>query len=306
MFTAYTVKYDGCRTQQGITDFLPGEQMEGFANHSRADPPVLLKRINPPLTECGSLLWKRAIITRSGCKPPTIMSRLMVDPTTTNALKGRKARLHSPVWLRFSQAALKPQIEKNPRDQFAHSTDEGGRIGSAGNAGNRSSVKPPDPPLIPRMCKIIRKIARKRITIVLRRLQYSALNGVVPALRNILILMFLAIALIANRAQAAEGDATKAFNFLQDQLGKPHVDEVWHDSDADLFHWRGPKTGSLMAMPREKFEKDILIPYMASTLPTLILRLLVLINKPLGPTRKPPKRSAIGYKKTVKITALNS
>ena len=57
------------------------------------------------------------------------------------------------------------------------------------------------------------------------------------------------------------GDATKAFNFLQDQLGKPHVDEVWYDFDSDLFHWRGPATGNRMAMSREKFEEDILFPY---------------------------------------------
>jgi hypothetical protein len=57
------------------------------------------------------------------------------------------------------------------------------------------------------------------------------------------------------------GDATKAFNFLQDKLGKPHVDEVWYDFDSDLFHWRGPATGNRMAMSREKFEEDILFPY---------------------------------------------
>jgi hypothetical protein len=53
------------------------------------------------------------------------------------------------------------------------------------------------------------------------------------------------------------GDATKAFNFLQDKLGKPHIDEVWYDFDSDLFHWRGPATGNRMAMSREKFEEDI-------------------------------------------------
>jgi hypothetical protein len=33
---------------------------------------------------------------------------------------------------------------------------------------------------------------------------------------------------------AKSGDATKAFNFLQDQLGKPRIDEVWYDFDSDF------------------------------------------------------------------------
>ena len=55
---------------------------------------------------------------------------------------------------------------------------------------------------------------------------------------------------------AERGDATKAFNFLQDQLGRPHIDEVWYDFDSDFFHWRGPATGNRMAMTREQFERD--------------------------------------------------
>jgi hypothetical protein len=66
-----------------------------------------------------------------------------------------------------------------------------------------------------------------------------------------------------NASEAAEiGDATKAFNFLQDQLSRSEVDEVWYDFDSDLYHWRGPETGNRMAMPREKFEKEILEPYL--------------------------------------------
>ena len=49
---------------------------------------------------------------------------------------------------------------------------------------------------------------------------------------------------------AESGDATKAFNFLQDQLGRPHIDEVWYDFDSDFFHWRGPATGNRMAALR--------------------------------------------------------
>ena len=63
---------------------------------------------------------------------------------------------------------------------------------------------------------------------------------------------------------AESGEATKAFNFLQDQLGKPHVDEVWYDFDSDLFHWRGPVSGNRMAMSREQFLKDIFYPYYAA------------------------------------------
>jgi hypothetical protein len=57
------------------------------------------------------------------------------------------------------------------------------------------------------------------------------------------------------------GYATQAFNWLQDSLGKPRIDEVWYDFDSDLFHWRGPATGNRMAMSREKFEEEILFPY---------------------------------------------
>ena len=37
------------------------------------------------------------------------------------------------------------------------------------------------------------------------------------------------------------GDATKAFNFLQDSLGKPQVDEVWYDFDSDCFIGGDPR-----------------------------------------------------------------
>jgi hypothetical protein len=31
-----------------------------------------------------------------------------------------------------------------------------------------------------------------------------------------------------------------AFNFVQDQLQRPHVEEVRYDIDADRFYWKGP------------------------------------------------------------------
>lgn len=65
--------------------------------------------------------------------------------------------------------------------------------------------------------------------------------------------------------------ATNAFNYLQDQLGKPHVKEVLFHPDTSFFHdahdffcWRGPKTGRRMTKSREKFFKDILFPYFAA------------------------------------------
>jgi hypothetical protein len=65
--------------------------------------------------------------------------------------------------------------------------------------------------------------------------------------------------------EAENGDALKAFNFLQDQLGRPRIDEVWYDFDSDFFHWRGPETGNRMAMTRVKFLREILYPYYAVT-----------------------------------------
>jgi hypothetical protein len=62
---------------------------------------------------------------------------------------------------------------------------------------------------------------------------------------------------------AEDGAATRAFNHLQDDLGRPHIDDVWYDFDSDYFHWRGPATGNRMAMTRVKFEREILFPYFA-------------------------------------------
>ena len=77
---------------------------------------------------------------------------------------------------------------------------------------------------------------------------------------------------------AESGDATAAFNFLQDQLGRPHIDEVWYDFDSDLFHWRGPATGNRMAMSREQFTKEILFPYFAKV-KSLLIRYLLLLDR---------------------------
>jgi hypothetical protein len=44
-------------------------------------------------------------------------------------------------------------------------------------------------------------------------------------------------------AAIESGEATKAFNFLQDRLGKPHVDKVEFDGQSQSFYWKGPRTG---------------------------------------------------------------
>jgi hypothetical protein len=93
------------------------------------------------------------------------------------------------------------------------------------------------------------------------------------------ILMSLAVLLLAIQAPAVQplpdlptekanaawlaqnGDATKAFNFLQDKLICPHVDQVRYDLASDLFRWHGPVTGKEMSMGRERFLTQIWYPY---------------------------------------------
>jgi hypothetical protein len=57
------------------------------------------------------------------------------------------------------------------------------------------------------------------------------------------------------------GNITEGFNFLQDTLQRPHVDQVWYDFQSDLFHWRGPVTGKEMSMSRKRFMREIWYPY---------------------------------------------
>jgi hypothetical protein len=62
---------------------------------------------------------------------------------------------------------------------------------------------------------------------------------------------------------------TDAFNDLQEQLGKPHVKEVFfhpgpsffHDG-GDYFYWRGPKIGKRMTMSRERYSEEIYFPWL--------------------------------------------
>jgi hypothetical protein len=83
----------------------------------------------------------------------------------------------------------------------------------------------------------------------------------------------------SERGQNGEpSSATDAFNYLQDQLGKPHVHAVlfhpgasfFHDGD-DYFYWCGPKTGKRMTMSREKYFKEILFPWLNNDAPHPVL-----------------------------------
>jgi hypothetical protein len=51
----------------------------------------------------------------------------------------------------------------------------------------------------------------------------------------------------------SDQQATAAFNFLQDRLGKPHAKRVWYDPGTDSYSWIGPKFGKKMSMPRSQF-----------------------------------------------------
>ena len=57
--------------------------------------------------------------------------------------------------------------------------------------------------------------------------------------------------------------ATAAFNFLQDQLGRPHLRTgmVTYDAKTDSFTWIGPKFGKRMSQSRESFITEIWANY---------------------------------------------
>jgi hypothetical protein len=73
----------------------------------------------------------------------------------------------------------------------------------------------------------------------------------------------------ASHLDGETSSVTDAFNHLQDQLGRPHVKEVFfhpgpsflHDG-GDYFYWRGPKTGKRMKMSREKFFNEVYSPWL--------------------------------------------
>jgi hypothetical protein len=64
-------------------------------------------------------------------------------------------------------------------------------------------------------------------------------------------------------------EATEAFNWLQDQLGHPHVPRVYYDAKTDTYNWIGPKRHRPMSMRRSEFETQVWNPYWKNTHPSV-------------------------------------
>lgn len=60
-------------------------------------------------------------------------------------------------------------------------------------------------------------------------------------------------------------EATEAFNWLQDQLGHPHVPRVFYDAKTDTYNWIGPKLHRPMSMRRSEFDNEVWNPYWKKT-----------------------------------------
>jgi hypothetical protein len=60
----------------------------------------------------------------------------------------------------------------------------------------------------------------------------------------------------------ADEAATAAFNALQDELKKVHVEWVHYDAATDMFIWLGPLKKNQMSMDGTEFRTEILIPYL--------------------------------------------
>ena len=56
-------------------------------------------------------------------------------------------------------------------------------------------------------------------------------------------------------------EATAAFNDLQDQFGRPHIDHLFYIGSTDSYNWVGPKTHKKMSMKRRQFNLEIWQPY---------------------------------------------
>jgi hypothetical protein len=54
-----------------------------------------------------------------------------------------------------------------------------------------------------------------------------------------------------------DGQSLAAFNYVQDTLGRPHVEEIRYDSDTDRLYWKGPRTGKEMSMDRERLKNRV-------------------------------------------------
>jgi hypothetical protein len=56
-------------------------------------------------------------------------------------------------------------------------------------------------------------------------------------------------------------EAIAAFNALQDQLGRPHIDRLYYTGSTDSYNWTGPKNHKRMSMKRRQFNIEIWRPY---------------------------------------------
>lgn len=59
--------------------------------------------------------------------------------------------------------------------------------------------------------------------------------------------------------------ALAAFNWLQDQYGRPHTGSVTYSARDDSYHWIGPKFGKPMKMTRKEFDLEVWYSYYATT-----------------------------------------
>jgi len=60
-------------------------------------------------------------------------------------------------------------------------------------------------------------------------------------------------------------EATAAFNDLQDQFRRPHVDRVYYTASTDSYNWIGPKYHKKMSMKRPQFHVEVWQPYWRKT-----------------------------------------
>jgi Protein of unknown function (DUF4236) len=62
-----------------------------------------------------------------------------------------------------------------------------------------------------------------------------------------------------------DSEATEAVNWLQDQLGHPHVPRVFYNAKTDTYNWIGPKRHRPMSMRRSEFDTEVWNPYWKKT-----------------------------------------
>lgn len=63
----------------------------------------------------------------------------------------------------------------------------------------------------------------------------------------------------------SDDEAITAFNDLQDQFNRPHIDKLYYTGSTDSYNWIGPKTHKKMSMKRRQFNEEIWQPYWKKT-----------------------------------------